>query len=426
MAKSVLDANVRAIGIEMEGIGAIICAKHLQSRGSNATFLMVRSASDIPDRPDRVSSEMGTRERDEWKNLASAIAADATLQIIAQGLPIGPGSRKGKKMPQDHDPHRSRLPLLEEVIIKADTSVRRFLREDGGVAAACAGDGSGCWTTVSWLEAILMTPMSHLSRDVQMRMTEFLLESQNTDGGWPNVAHAASSPTATGHACCALTLSLRAMTGAAVVLRERIGTALERARWCVDSFFQNPERLSISAVFYLLRSCLVLGEPPRDIATVTAILRSVKVAQMTDGYWMSEDGARLCVSSTARALWLLLHFKILAENDAGVKNALKVLRTEMKDEKGWKISIHRVTTVGRMGETIIHNNSNCDVLNLCRVLSKKPHEFKAACNWLTSTQHEDGSWTLTEPGFEPGRFVPAVSWPTSEFVFTLKSLYNYF
>lgn len=91
--KNAWDDKIHAV--EMEGLGAAHAAKSLMEDGKVVRFLMLRGISDMPQSSENGNLEHNqqrTKERDLWKQFASASAARFAIELIRREWPEAPES----------------------------------------------------------------------------------------------------------------------------------------------------------------------------------------------------------------------------------------------------------------------------------------------------------------------------------------------
>ena len=187
--------------------------------------------------------------------------------------------------------------------------------------------------------------------------------------------------------------------------------------WPIDPAITNEPRLV--ATYYALRAYWTRSTKNALVAQVVSALLK---AQDADGAWTSKapqmDGTKN-VSNTARAAEILCRLGGPEANQA-CKKALDFL--EQKQEgKVWRLGIEQMRTYMAGGQTIFHNNSICDVLNF---LSFMPSDERVNINISMATKEllkavdDDGYFRMDIFG-DKDYSVPAVTWPTAEWIYTL-------
>lgn len=311
---------------------------------------------------------------------------------------------------------------------------------DGGIPAIKSKDPSGCWTTASTLEAVLLSgQVEAAGMKAVLGMVSFLLGSQldrNTDGGagWPLIAGGRASTMATGDAVAALA-AVRPILDHDAALQKRIHEAVATGMsWLSDT--QQPDggwgtepesghdgaASRMISTFMAIHGYAALGERH---ATSSVVRRAS--AWIENGYvegvgWPPIPGANCDPASSARAISALSRANDPWLNAKRADVLVEHLLAWRLEESLWSIAVENVLHGDASGAIVFNQNTNVDVL-LALLDTPEPERYVVVVaelvNWLRSTQDTStGLWRLQSPL----RVDAAVTtWSTAEWVIGVAS-----
>lgn len=289
---------------------------------------------------------------------------------------------------------------------------------DGGVPAIKSTDPSGCWTTASTLEAVVLAgQVESAGMKAVLGLVEFLLSSQlgfdaRDAAGWPLIAGGRASTMATGQAVAALA-SVRPLLDHDVALQSRIHRAVEAATRWLEATQQpdggwgtEPESGHDGAASRMISTSLAvhghaaLGEH----SATSAIVRRAST-WIIDGYvigsgWPAVPGAACDPASTARAMSALARAKDPWLTGERAEVLVGLLMESRSEESLWSIAVENVLQGDASGAIVFNQNTNIDVL--LAVLDMPDAERHVGVvadlvSWLRSTQDATGLWRLQSP-----------------------------
>ena len=268
-------------------------------------------------------------------------------------------------------------------------------------------DMSGCWTTASAVETILLNRYLPNKELVEVRkMVEFLLDRQNAGEGWPiSVGTQESSTMATGHTIAALSLAddtFRDDAALSARIDQSLRTGLDWLHaiqnasegWGVEPATEEGKKSSTMATCYALRGYYSSGltyESSRDIQQAINYLVS-KVG--ADRAWGQREGISSDPASTARVISTLLQCGRYGERDRIVRRARSYL---LANKKMWKFKVESYVVAGAPGQVYFHANTLVDVLEALVRCGYFGTEVEELLRFLLSTQDEmRGFWNLRD------------------------------
>jgi hypothetical protein len=316
---------------------------------------------------------------------------------------------------------------------------------DGGIPAGNDGDESGPWTTAMTLLAACEADLVHQKQKDLLGMVEFLIASYVSakptssgltgvipPGGWPIVAGPISTMS-TGHCVAALSTiaSTNLIQGRTLTkIYELISGAhtwladnqfRSNGGWAVGSQAEQPEDARIIATFYALAA--FRGETPQTSAIVRRATQFLMRQQdEVTGGWRDPGvaGSRTpspTASDTARAITALLNFSALDASSRQITSGIDYLNRAYEKTRTWGIQKVSLRVRNAPGETVVNNNSVCDVVLAMGVSRKtRSHHYEDAIRVLLSTVDPySGLWLLSD-GSENQ---PITTWPTADWALAL-------
>lgn len=278
---------------------------------------------------------------------------------------------------------------------------------DNGIPAVNLQDISGCWTTASTVETLLLGRYLPKKELVHVRsMVEFLLNRQNTGEGWPiSVGTQQTSTMATGHTIAALSLATgvfhadNALVNRIEKAREIALDWLHRTQndegdWGVEPATEVGKKSSTMATCYAIRGFLSTGqnyESSRDIQEGINYLIS-KVG--FDGGWGQREGISSDPANTARVVCTILQSGKYDVNHPVIKRALAFI---LSTKKEWKIKVESYVVAGAPGQVYFHANTPADVLEAlvrCKYFGKEVEELIRF--FMDSQDDMNGFWQFQD------------------------------
>lgn len=440
--KAVKDKCSNALAVEMEGVGAAIAINLLMAENINSRFLMIRGISDMPR---KAEDEPQTHERDANKNRAAKNAALFTVSFIENGLPSEPITTEEKvvrAISKPDEPYCENIQhSLSNKISIATQALLKSQNSDGGIPSTRPDSSSGIWTSASTLESLAISKNTFLSAYLPCRkIAEYILSNQY-DNSWPVVCISKDchGNTITTAHCISALFSFRRHISHRDDLYSKTEIAISNAiSWLIanqnqdggwglePSSVKDASESRISSTYYVIKAM-----SDCDYSNNKTIFENasnfVLSKQLDNGGWPNADdrtgeyGADS--SNTARSALTLLYSNHWKNNDSDLENVLSLLLQLIKGNS-WEIDSETLPSKNPSGQTVYHNNAPCDVLNLF-VKSQVPKEYiLPSLNFLLAFQNSEGFWPLIDPIRQKPR-IPAVTWPTAEFTYTVAQVFNY-
>lgn len=309
---------------------------------------------------------------------------------------------------------------------------------DGGIPATKAQDPSGCWTTASTLEAVVVSgQVEAAGMKSLLGMVHFLVSSQLGDrgepgvdaAGWPLIGGGRTSTMATGHAVAALA-AVRPMVDHEPTLQRAIHDAISAGvGWLTEA--QQPDggwgtepesghdgaSSRVISTLLAVHGLAALGERHATSAVLRRASSWIEDGYVTGEGWAPFPGATCDPASTARALSTLARAGdpwLTAERAEILTEHLMVWRNE---ESLWSIAVEGVLQGDASGAIVFNQNTNADVLLALLEMPEPERHLPVVAEltgWLRSTQDAgSGLWRLQSP-LQVDAAV--TTWSTSEWI----------
>ena len=440
--KSVKDKCPHALSVEMEGVGAAIAINLLKSENINSRFLMIRGISDMP-RESEDSAQ--TRERDSNKKKAAENAALFTISYIRNGLPTEPATTQRKiarSLSKTIDPDCDNIQhLLLDKISIATQALLKSQNSNGGIPSTRQGSSSGIWTSASTLESLAVSKTTTLTAYQACRkLTEYILSNQY-NSSWPVVCISKDchgNTISTAHCISALVsfknyisskdeLFLKVEKSISDALSWIISNQNSDGGWGLEpSSVRGASESRVSSTYYAIKAIAECEYSNADsiFSNASTFILS---KQLDTGGWANADDHTgeygTDSSNTARSALTLLYSNFWDHKDSDLENIIGLLQ-ELTEGHSWEIDSETLPSKNPSGQTVYHNNAPCDVLNLF-IKSRVAKEFiLPPLHFLLACQNSEGFWPLMDPIRKKPR-IPAVTWPTAEFVFTVSQAFDF-
>lgn len=305
--------------------------------------------------------------------------------------------------------------------------------QDGGIAAANPGDPSGPWTTSVAISAIVY---GNSDSTVLSGMVNYLLGSQissaENDGSWPLVSDLNPSTLATADCLRALVAVERAQPHGVDVTS--VAAAKGRAvSWLLTNQLPNggwPEGSKVRgqrdslfascSAFMALVGCEAMPAQARQRATNYIL----SLHDANSGGWRQATVSGIheqpvTVSDTARTVVCLLSYTDLNADNQIIASGVKFLRRSVRTLGN--VRSQKVTTaVYGAGESVVNNNSVCDVaIGLAIAERKMRRSLAKVVVFLDSSfDHALGIWNLQDKNHSES----ITTWPTGDWLLTLAAI----
>lgn len=431
---AVLDKCPHALAVEMEGVGAAAAISCLVSEGVLSRFLMVRGISDRP----QDKGNQQTLERDTHKSVASKNAAIFTCSLVKNGLPSEPGTSPASISRQLSSTTKGPAcpDLLHQIDTKISFAVRALLgtqNKDGGIPSTRPDIESGIWTSASTLESLSISSSSPLSSIIACRkIASYILDNQ-INSAWPVVCVSEGchcNTISTAHCISALS-AFKAFVPIGDT-RRKIEAAIRNALvwlfasqnadggWGLEpSSIKDAIESRVSATYYAvkaIRDANAANVTDKLMLAADFLLRK----KLAAGGWANADDHdgvyEPDASNTARASLALLYTGKWQTGDADLTNTINLL-LEKRTGGSWEIDSESLPSKNPSGQTVYYNNAPCDVLNLLITCRSTQDLLLKPLHFILSHLNSEGFLPLIDPMKKKPRS-PAITWPTSEFIYT--------
>lgn len=431
-----------ALSVEMEGIGAAVAINLLMSESINSRFLMIRGISDMPR---KTESEAQTQERDFNKKKAAENAALFTVSFIKNGLPSEPATTQQKVanyLSKPADPRCENIQhLLYEKINIAIEALLKTQNRDGGIPSTSPESSSGIWTSASTLESLSISKTTSMTAYYSCRkIAEFILTNQ-CEASWPvvcvsNDCHGNTISTA--H-CVSALYAFKQYVSPRDGIYTKIDASITNAiSWLISnqnadggwglepSSVKNASESRISSTYYAIKALSDCGYSNRNTIYENAS-NFILSKKLDEGGWANADDHNgqygVDSSNTARSALTLLYANHFKSKDSDLEDILNLLLRLTKGNS-WEIDSETLPSKNPSGQTVYYNNAPCDVLNLFVKSEYTKDNILPSLNFLVACQNSEGFCPLIDP-IRKKPIIPAVTWPTAEFIHTLSQVLTF-
>lgn len=233
------------------------------------------------------------------------------------------------------------LNSVDELIQQLNKSLKNLQNEDGGFKGYYVYDTeSGIWTTAEILQNLMLLPLNSRKSDWLIKAKKYLLDNQNSDGGWGFRSGGKSITDITAWVCLALNhfnekeAILRANE---FILKARYNENLEEEKggWGLTTY--EPDR--VYSTWIAIEFLIKLISHHDDWQLSSQVMAEIDLAlsesrmwltdsQNPDGGWSPTESSPSNFSSTAISLITLF---MLGEDPHNYVNACDFLRKGMKN-----------------------------------------------------------------------------------------------